>query len=856
MRDHTDGTHAARWFDTLVRNVSDLIAVVDESARLVYANPAAERILGFSPAEQAGFDMFDLLHPDDRVRAAQAFAADLATAGAHRPAAYRFRTASGEWRVLELVATNCLEDPAIAGIVVNGRDITERTYLSRALNTLSQGNQILVRATDEVSLLVDTCRMIAETGGYSLAWVGYAEEDDGKVVRVVAAGGDTAYLDGIRVTWGDDDDAMGPVGTAIRTGQAQVVDDISVSVQFAPWRERATFHRFRTVCALPLTIGGHTLGALAIYTSELGAFSSDAVAFLSGLAENLSYGISRLRDGHALEVSELRFRTLAVAAPIGIFEVASDGMVEYVNPRAAEIGGVSTEALKGRGWIEMVHPDDVGELLELVDNPRPDRIIITTTFRILRPDGEIRHVRLSATPKGPQPGSGYVVTVEDATEEVRAQEALVHQAFFDSLTGLPNRALLLDRLSQELVPRRHSESNIAVLFLDVDRLKLVNDSLGHEVGDVVLKEVAQRLQHGIRAGETVARFSGDEFVFILRDIGEADDAIAVAQRLLNGLSPPIRHLGHDFVMSASIGIVLPQADADPMSVIRDADTAMYHAKWSGGNRYALFDEDLHRRSIERFTVEGELRQALERGELDVYYQPIVEPATQRPVAAEALVRWHHPVRGLVEPEDFIAIAEDSGLIRPIGNWVFEQALAQLVAWDAEPSAPKLQVLTVNLSIRQLDDPGSIEVLRRTVQRYPQVAERVALEVTESMVMSDSATTRATLDGLRELGLRIAIDDFGTGYSSLAYLHSLPVTSVKIDRSFVQRLGAPDAEPVVRAIIDMSHAMGLRVTAEGVAEDHMRRMLMEMGCDYAQGYLWGPPVDAEHFVKWWQEVVRA
>ena len=847
---------SGHWFDTLVRNTSDLIAVLDARGHLVYANPAAERLLGYSLADQAGLDMFDLVHPDDVGRAAEAFVDDVTRPGTHPRAAYRFRTSTGEWRVLELVATNCLDDPVVGGIVVNARDVTERTNLTRALSTLSQSSQILVRATDEQALLLDTCRMAVESGGYALAWVGYPQGDEARTVRVAASWGATDYLDGIVVSWGDDEAGWGPVGQSIRSGAVQVVADIAKATTFAPWRSRAERSGLRSVCALPLGRSGQSLGSLAIYAADAGAFTDEAVTLLRGLADNLAYGISRIRDGRALEASETRFRTLAGAAPIGIIEATTGGTIEYVNLRAAEIAGRSVDSLKARGWMDAVHPDDVPELLSLVEHPRLDRRIVTTRFRVRRPDGELRHVRLSGALKGDSVAAGYVAAIEDISEEVRAQQSLLHQAFYDTLTGLPNRALFLDRLNQELAPARGQETRIAVLFLDVDRLKLVNDSLGHEVGDAVLCEVARRLEQGIRSGETVARFSGDEFVFILRDVRRPDDAVSVAVRILANLQSPFRHAGRDLYMTASIGIVLPEGGADPRTVVRDADTAMYQAKWAGGNGYALFDEELHHRSIARLTVESELREALLQDQFELFYQPILDPSSERPVGAEALIRWHHPRRGLVLPAAFIPVAEESDLIKPIGRWVFEQSIAQLAAWDAAVDAPALEVLAINLSARQLGDDESFESARQVLERHPGMASRIGLEVTETSLMAEGNGTRGALDRLRRLGLHFAIDDFGTGYSSLSYLHSLPVDTVKIDQSFVERLGTPeDSAPIVRAIIQMAHAMGMRVVAEGVFDGRRLELVSAMGCDLGQGFYWTPPLPAGEFAEWWAAAVR-
>jgi diguanylate cyclase (GGDEF)-like protein/PAS domain S-box-containing protein len=560
-----------------------------------------------------------------------------------------------------------------------------------------------------------------------------------------------------------------------------------------------------------------------------------------------------------LKASEERFRSLSNAAPIGIIEVTPTRGVVYANPKMAEISGRSLEALMGAGWLDSVHRDDIDELLQVIGTVRERRSQFSMNFRVVRhPDGDVRHLRVMAAPSAEDDDGAYVVSIEDVTDEVSSREELRYRAFHDALTGLPNRALFLDRLNVEIARHeRTSGARFAVLFLDLDEFKVVNDSLGHESGDEVLKELGARFQRALRRGETAARFSGDEFAFILSDVSGADDAIAAARRLLSLLEPRITVSDHQLSVTGSVGIVVPTPSADATAILRDADAAMYRAKEEGRNRYALFDEDLRRRSVARFAIELELRRAIENHELELYFQPAVEPSSGRPFAAESLIRWNHPERGVVAPLEFIPIAEASGLIRPIGRWVIEQAVSQLAAWDAMPGGPSLAVLSLNLSAAQLEDCETLDVVLGMLDQYGIDPGRLCLEVTESVAMSPNPQSRIALDGFRRLGLRVAIDDFGTGYSSLAYLHELPVTTVKIDRTFVARLSGPDAStPVVRAVVDMSHAMGLRVVAEGVSDELLRDAVAELGCDLAQGFYWAQPMPHDEFIAWWAAAVAS
>jgi diguanylate cyclase (GGDEF)-like protein/PAS domain S-box-containing protein len=841
---------------TLVNSSSDLIAVVDERGQLLYANPAAGRMLGYTSPDDVSRDVFTLIHPDDREQAALAFIRDVTEPGIHPAAVYRFQTSAGGWKYLEVVATNCLNDPAIAGIVMNARDVTESQRLLKALRTLGQANQVLVHAKDETELLQETCRTIVDAGDYELAWVGFARHDDERGVDRVACAGRVEFLDDIHVTWSNDATGKGPIGVALRTGAVQAYGDLAIALKAETNRTAALKHGLRSTCVLPLRVEDAVIGALAIYSAVPDAFGAPEIQLLTELSDALAYGMGRLRDAASLQASEVRFRALAAAAPVGILEISAEGLVTYANSKIAELSATEVGTFMGRGWLDAVHPEDVPVLAKLVDRPRSrsSRSMVAVNFRIRRPDGEDRHVRALAAPEQQTNDTAYVVIVEDVTDELKAKQALTRQAYYDTLTGLANRALFLDRLGQELARRRRDHRDLAVLFVDLDRLKIVNDSLGHETGDALLREVGERFAGAIRTGDTAARFSGDEFIFLIRDVRDVRDAIGAAKRLLTVLEEPIHFDGHELVVTASVGIIIPGDDAiDAATVVRDADTAMYQAKASGGNRYAIFNKDLHRQSVARLEMEGDLRRAISRSEFEVYFQPIVRPDSGRPVGAEALLRWHHPARGLVPPLEFVPVAEELGLIRPIGTFVIETAVAQLAAWDRQPDGPRLDTMAINLSSRQLDDDNLVRVVRDALSTHSLAPSRLAFEVTESILVADSATTRQTLQELRDLGLQVAIDDFGTGYSSLSYLHALPVTAVKIDRSFIERLGRPDdSTSVVRAIIEMSHATGLEVVAEGVSDMDLQSRVSTMGCDAAQGFFWARPMPVEEFASWWNE----
>jgi diguanylate cyclase (GGDEF)-like protein len=420
----------------------------------------------------------------------------------------------------------------------------------------------------------------------------------------------------------------------------------------------------------------------------------------------------------------------------------------------------------------------------------------------------------------------------------------------DPLTGLPNRALLGDRIQQALARGIRMRGRVTVLFLDVDLFKVVNDSLGHAAGDRLLIELARRLSFVVRPGDTLARFGGDEFVVVCDDVPE-DEVGSLVDRVTDALSAPFDFEGRAVTVTASIGIAIASDTTDADTLLRDADAAMYRAKGAGRNQAVVFDEAMHEQAAARLEAEFGLRRALDKGELRVYYQPVVDLQTQETVGFEALVRWKHPTLGLLPPDQFVAVAEETGLIVPLGEWVLHQALAQTSAWrETVPGGANLWV-AVNLSARQLRAPNLVRMVSDALSEVRMPPSAVRLEITESVVMDEIGPTIDAMKSIRALGVQLAIDDFGTGYSSLSYLKSLPVCTIKIDRSFVDGLGSDDAAagPLVDAIISMARALDLEVIAEGVETVAHRGTLRELGARLAQGFLWSRPLDPAAVPAW-------
>ena len=447
--------------------------------------------------------------------------------------------------------------------------------------------------------------------------------------------------------------------------------------------------------------------------------------------------------------------------------------------------------------------------------------------------------------KGKVDGGLLLRAIRYSVERQRAELELAYQSTHDALTGLPNRMLFIDRLGLALARMERKSAMLAVMFMDIDAFKVINDSLGHDVGDDLLHAVAVRLKDALRPGDTVARFGGDEFTILSEEIGDASEAIRIADRLRAALKPSFTLAGRNVFITASIGIVLA-ADSEqrPEDLLRDADAAMYQAKERGKSRYELFDEVMRVRVARRLETESGLHQAIERGEFALLYQPEIELNSGRVVGVEALVSWQHASRGLVGPSEFIPVAEETGLIVPIGSWVMEEACRQGAAWRERlgPSAPFM--MSVNLSARQLLQPGLADFVRATLDSTGLDPRDLVLEVTETVLVDDADHANHVLQGLRDLGVRVSIDDFGTGYASLTYLRKLPVDILKIDQTFVSGLAEDgDDAGIVETIVDLGERLGLTVIAEGVEEEIQAERLKELGCRLAQGYYFSVPVTA-------------
>ena len=496
-------------------------------------------------------------------------------------------------------------------------------------------------------------------------------------------------------------------------------------------------------------------------------------------------------------------------------------------------------------FLSMLHPDDREHVMAVHQHALETISSYEMEERVVWPDGQVRTLASWGEVVADDEGKPMrmVGICWDITERRAMEEQLVHGALHDNLTALPNRNLLEDRLAMAVRALARRDLPLGLMLIDIDRFKVVNDSLGHEVGDTLLVEVAARIASAVRPGDTVARFGGDEFVVLCEELASAGEALGLAQRIQEAAGEPIEVAGQEIVLTLSTGIALTQDHTtSPGSLLRDADSAMHNAKRSGRARSVVFVDEMRDQALGRLETETQLRKAIAQGELRVHYQPILGLAGRAVTGVEALVRWEHPTRGLVPPAEFVPIAEETGLVVPLGEWVLEQSCRQLRAWDAV--MPGLTV-SVNLSGTQITQPDIVSRVAAILDNTGVEPHRVALEITESVLMRDAEDTLSVLRALKDLGVKLHVDDFGTGYSSLSYLKRFPVDALKVDRSFVDGLGDdPDDIAIVGAIVGLAHSLGMETIAEGVESEAQVVALERLGCESAQGYLFSRPLVAD------------
>ncbi|MGQ0823501.1 MAG: PAS domain S-box protein [Actinomycetota bacterium] len=855
ISDRVEGDAAIRASEArlraLVASASDIISVIDSDGKLKYSSPVTQVLLGYAEGEGYGRDIFEIIHPEDRPRIVELFAHVPELRGMYRPLEVRLQHADGSWLEAEIVANNLLDDPSVQGIVLTTRDISKRKQNEEALRASEQRlreREAHYRAVvDDQTELV--CRYLPDT---TMTFVNRAFAE--------FYGRSPAELAGSRLIDLFPSTERRPELQRLRAfghgNEVQTQEDwelaLDGSVHWYQWTDRAFLDDDGNVLefqSVGRDVSDRRRGAvLTAHQAEILEQVARGVPLdetLTTIARTVEDHFPKLvctitlldEDGMTLRIGAapslpIRFRDAMDSLRIG--PVSCSGGTAAYRREAVYVADVTADPL----WVER---RDAAQL---------HGFCAAWSIPVLGSDGHTVLGTLDAysrTASIPDEEHQQIVSLlahlaSIAIERKAFEERLAHQSMHDPLTGLPNRLLFLDRLSLAVARCRRTHTQVAVLFLDLDRFKNVNDSVGHDAGDELLIAVARRLESVLRPGDTVARFGGDEFTILCEDLPYAnprEQAIEIAHRLLTAVAQPFVVRGAETFVSASLGISIAAGEERPEELLRDADAAMYHAKEAGRGRVEVFDDKMRERALERHATENALHRALERGEFSVFFQPVVSLRTARCVGAEALVRWQHPERGLIGPSEFVPLAEETGLVVELGAWVLEQAAQQLAQWQLEHDQPF--VVSVNLSACQLAQPDLADNVAEIIDRTGILPSNLCLEITESVLMDDAEAVIAVIERVRALGIRLAIDDFGTGYSSLGYLKRFPVDLVKIDRSFVDGLGtdAGDAA-IVSAVIGLAHALDLRVIAEGVETEPQLAELLALGCDEAQGYFFAPP----------------
>lgn len=571
------------------------------------------------------------------------------------------------------------------------------------------------------------------------------------------------------------------------------------------------------------------------------------------------------RANHAmsqrLRASECLHRYLVESSPDLIFTLDVDGRFSYLNPRVEALLGFERNQLLKRPFMLLVMPEDqdrIQSLLQACGNGDSTGFNVELRLRRNRHavnDGGSPFVTVSLNglpmnkrTRSDEPGTGLYGVARDISERKRAEEIITFHAYHDPLTRLPNRALFRDRLDLAVAQAQRRGGTLAVMFIDVDRFKLVNDTYGHAEGDALLRALAERLSGTLRRGDTLARLGGDEFTVLLPDIARAEDAETIARKIIDALSSAFPLSAGEFRASVSIGIAIyPRDGCTAEDLIQHADVAMYKVKRSGKNGFRFFDAELNAHHRQRVSLENDLHGALEREEFELYFQPQVSLAQRRVVGMEALLRWNHPLQGQIGPAAFVPVAEETGMIGDISRWVLHQACRQLVHWR-QAGHSDLR-MSVNLSPHDFDRPDLVREVLAAVNQHRIPPAQLELEITESMMMQDTDAAATKVRALRAAGLRVAIDDFGTGYSSLSYLQRFPVNCLKIDRSFVRDLTGPMINPIISAITGIARGFGLHLIAEGIERREQVEVLRSLGCDVMQGYYFAHPAATADAERW-------
>lgn len=819
----------------LFSEIRDLAYVIDTQGNIRFVNKAFESLTGHKPEDFFGKSFTPLFDEENLEKAID----------------FNTRTLQGECLEFDLrfkdtgIVCEYKSRPLknekgnTIGTIGIARDVTERKRNQTIELLFHEMDQLALHGQSLGYILPYVCIRLIDVFAYPLVWIGM-KDPDGTVSISAQAGSHTDYLKELKVHWDDPGKEPCLISRAISSGKTQIGDFDDPTYQQC--QKRAYLYGLQAFIAVPLCAQGKVLGSLNLYAQRPGVFDAETVRMLENLATRIS--VTALI---ALDQQQLRLQGAAMASVANaVFITDSNGNIDWVNEAFTKLSGYIPEEVCGKtprvfksGKHETAYDQKLWQEI-LVGNVWRGEVINR------HKDGHLYTVNQTITPLRDTQGkiSHFVAIHEDITAQKEAEAHIRHMAHYDALTNLPNRTLFIDRLQQELVRAYRSKRLVAVMFLDLDRFKIINDTMGHAFGDALLKALAERLKNCIRESDTVSRRGGDEFTFIVPDLAKPQDVAPLAQKIVETVSPPFHIENHEIHVTCSIGIAFYSLDSsDAEDLIKKADIAMYHAKEQGRNNFKFYREEINANSLERMELGNSLQRALDNGELLMYYQPQVDMNTGKIIGMEALARWQHPDLGMISPSKFIPIAEEFGLISLVGEWVLFTACAQTKKWQ-NAGFPLLRV-TVNLSARQLEQKDFSKTVLNALGKTKLDPHYLELEITEGDILQNIEAVIAVFEELKALGIMFSIDDFGTKYSSLSYLRKFPFNTIKIDRSFLQNITKnPEDAAIISAIVTIAESLKLTIVAEGVENKDQVTLLHELRCDNIQGYVHSPPLSVD------------
>ena len=844
------------------------VSIIDLDGNCIFANQACLRTLGYElQSELIGKNMHTLAHHTH----ADGRAYPISECLMHRSVLEGkvahidqevFWNRNGVSFPVEYWAHPLKENGVVVGAVVTFTNITKTVENEAKIVTLSNLykarcfiDEAIVRVPSEEELFSLACRYSVEHGGMVLAFICKHDDRTHSLYPVERSGVELDYPDLVNAT-SEADDPMGngPLGISFRERRPIIVNDYQANKITSPWHKMALNRGLRSAAAFPIMKGGSPYAVISLYNSRINAFDENSIEQFFAMSKSISFAVDncerviRQREtAESLRLSAMVYESSSESMVI----TDANGMILMANKAFTELTGYTAN-------------ETIGKSINILKSGRQNKEFYASMWNSLnttghwdgeiwnrRKNGEVYAERLSINTIYNDDGSVFrrIGLFFDVTKQKESEATIWKQANFDPLTDLPNRNMFLDRLEIEIKKSRRTHFPFALLFIDLDLFKEVNDTLGHQRGDELLRETAQRIKKCVRETDTVARLGGDEFTAILSDIEDPSNVERVSETILQSLAAPYQ-LGQSMVhISASIGITLYPEDASDVSeLLKNADQAMYESKRLGRNRFTYFKHSMQVAAQNRVEIANDLREALDQDQFVVFYQPIVELRTGEIHKAEALIRWQHPQKGLIGPDKFIPIAEETGVIVHIGEWVFQEVARQSAKW--ETLLKRTMQVSVNKSPVQFNDArrnGSDWVSH--LNSLGIKGTSIAVEITEGLLLDANDSIYKQLMQFSDAGIQVSLDDFGTGYSSLAYLKKFDIDYLKIDQSFVRGL-APDSSDLAlcEAIIVMAHKLGIKVIAEGIETEDQRNFLMNAHCDYGQGYLYSRPVPADEFEK--------